>query len=193
MIRLLEDCEARELFKKGHPEALRRYWVFAAYSSPCYRFPSELDMDDESKDEYIQSFLYPGESFIDVGKFDLAFPVFDMDEWTTIVGFVSSREEAPEIAKLIEQHQTIPEEVVARYPRIELIELLWVDGWWEIFGDIEVASDLIKPDLAFVDTETSVFLNRNHDAADYRKARRELQQKVEARQRKGKPAASTDT
>lgn len=182
MIRLLENSDVRELFKKGQPEALRRYWVFAAYSSPCYRFPSEFNMDDESMDEHIQAFLYPGESFIDAGKFDLAFPVFGMDEWTTLVGFVSSRDEAPGIARYIEQHDTSPEEVVARYPGIELIEFLWVDGWWEIFGDIDIASDLIKPDLAFVDTEASVFLNRNHEAAAYWKARRELQQRIEARQ-----------
>lgn len=182
MIRLLEDCDVRKLFKKGHPEALRRYWVFAAYSSPIYRCPDELDMDDETWDEYQQNFLYPGESFIDVGKFDSAFPFFDMDEWTTVVGFVSPRDEAPEIARFIEQHDTSPEEVVARYPRIELLEFLWVDGWWEIFGDIDIASGLIKPDLVFVDTEASVFLNRVHDAVAYSQARKELRQRIEARQ-----------
>ena len=178
MIRLIENCNARKFFKKGKTEALRRYWVFSAYSGPYYLFTDELDIDPEDYDEYIENFLYSGESFVDVGKFDLAFPVFGMDEWTTIIGFVSSRDKAPKIAKYICEHDTRPEKVVLRYPKIELIEFLWVDGWWEIFGDVDVAFDLINPDLVWVDTDTSVYLNQVHDEIVYSKARNELQQRI---------------
>jgi hypothetical protein len=181
MIRLIENCDVRKLFEKGHPEALRRYWVFAAYSSPSYRFPDESEMDDESWDEYVRNFQFPEQSFIDVGKFDLAFPFFGMDEWTTVIGFVSSRDQAPAIAKFIADHATRPEIVVSRYPEIELLAFLWVDGWWEVFGDIGVASEFIRADLVFNDTPTSAFLNQDYDKTSYWNARRELQQKIEAK------------
>ncbi|MDX2109090.1 MAG: hypothetical protein SFY80_02500 [Verrucomicrobiota bacterium] len=181
MIRLLEDCDIRKLFTRDHPEVLRRYWLFTAYSGPCYFVTDEDGNLRDDEDEYIRQFCYPGHAFIDKGKFNLASPYFQMDEWTSLIGFVSSSELAPTIVQFLRGDELGYEKVVSSYPNLELVGFLWVDGWWELFGDISTAWRMVESslELTWVDTPSSIYLNKDHSRNSYYKSREELTAKIQ--------------
>ena len=147
MIRLIQDCEIRDLFNRGTQEGLSRYWYFRSYGSPYYTFQHDDSISWEEEDAYIEGFLHSSGLLIDRGKFDSAFPYFGMDEWTSIIGFVSDDDKAESIAKYIKANEMSPELITKQYPDIKLCAFYWIAEWWEAFGESEVLQVILNPEL----------------------------------------------
>ena len=178
MIRLIEDIEIQELLQDNHPEVLRRYWVFSAYSGPAYNFPRNFNLTMDEEDAYIKDFLFNDSNFINIGKYDKASKILSMDEWTSLVGFVSTSKEAKSIAEYITKHDFEPELITKQYPNIELIGYYWIDGWWELYGDINLGYNILNGEPIFVDSPNSSFLSKNSNEDVYFEARQKLENSI---------------
>ena len=181
MIKLIEDCEVHELFNKGVEAAQQRYWYFSAYDGPRYTLFWNDEISCEEEDAIIEDFLHPEGNFINIDKFDTAFPHFGMDEWTSIIGFRAAPEKATDVAKFIYDNEMAPEKILRSYPESDVCGFYWIAGWWEAFGNEEFIRELVNQDLINVDTESSEFISDEVDVDSYYRDRKRLKDLIRAK------------
>ena len=155
MIRIIKD-EIKSLIEHNNAEVLRRYWVF---NTKIYNFPQDMNLSYEEENEYIEDFTLNDSTVIDRGKYDKASKVLGLDEWTSLISFIAKESEAEVIGDYITKHPFNPQKIKEKYPTIELIGFYYIDGWWEISGDLEQAYGMLKGKPSFTDSTTNNYIS----------------------------------